>query len=314
MDSTGTFWLPPTSSTFAANVDSLFYFIYWVSVLIFVLVTAISIFFMIRYRRRGKRELTSGVDHNTKLEILWTVIPTILVFVVFIWGFKGFLKMHVVPANAIEIKVTAQKWFWSFDYPEGINSVDDLVVPVGKPVKLLMSSKDVIHSFFVPAFRVKQDVVPNRYTIAWFEANRIGEYTLFCAEYCGKSHSEMTGTIKVVSQEEYAKWLEKNTSLGEGLTLEEYGKQLYKTKGCATCHSIDGSASTGPTFKNVFGHSVSFTDGSSATVDENYLRESILNPMAKVVSGYQPVMPTFQGILKNRQIDALVAYIKSLKE
>ncbi len=313
MDSTGTFWFPPAASTLAADVDSLFYFIFYGSVFFFLIVTLVSIFFAIKYRRRGKRELTSGVAHNTKLELTWTLIPTVLIIVVFLWGFKSFLKMRVIPKDAMEIKVTAQKWFWSFDYAEGVNSVGELVVPAGRPIKLLMSSQDVIHSFFVPDFRVKMDVLPNRYTMAWFEAPQPGEHQLYCTEYCGKGHSEMLGKVKVLPQKEYDAWIEANASIGEGLTLEEFGAKLYKTKGCVTCHSVDGAASTGPTFKGAFGHDVKLTTGESVKVDENYLRESILNPLSKVVAGYQPVMPTFQGILKPREVDALVAYIKTLK-
>ncbi len=314
MDSTGTFWLPPEGSTLAANVDSLFYFIFYAAAVFFFVVTILSIFFAIRYRRRGKRELTPGISHNTRLEITWTVIPSLLFIVVFLWGFNGYLKMRVIPKDAMEVRVTAQKWFWSFDYPEGVNSVGELVVPAGQPVKLVMSSQDVIHSFYVPDFRVKMDVLPNRYTMVWFEAPVPGEHQLFCAEYCGKGHSEMLGKVRVLPEREYEAWLQANASAGKGMTLEEFGKKLYKTKGCITCHSIDGSANTGPTFKNVFGHEVKLNNGQTVKVDENYIRESILTPLAKVVAGYQPVMPPFQGILKPREVDALVAYIKSLKE
>lgn len=314
MDSLGTMIMPPAGSTYAGDVDALFYFIFYVGALIFALVTFGSIFFAIRYRRRGKRELTSSLAHNTKLELTWTIIPTLLVLVVFLWGFKGYLHMRVIPKDAMEIKVTGQKWFWSFDYAEGVTSVGELVVPVHTPVKLLLSSQDVIHSFFVPAFRAKMDALPNRYTTLWFEAIETGVFDVYCAEYCGKGHSEMRGTVRVLEVPEFTQWLEANTKLGEGLTLEEFGEQLYKKKGCATCHSIDGSANTGPTFKKAFGHEAKLNDGSSVLVDENYIRESILRPLAKVVAGYQPVMPTFQGILKDREIDALVAYLKSLSE
>jgi cytochrome c oxidase subunit 2 len=241
------------------------------------------------------------------------VVPTILIIIVFVWGFRTYLKMNVVPKDAIEIKVTGQKWFWSFDYPDGVTTVNELVVPLDKPVKLVMSSRDVIHSFFVPDFRVKMDVLPNRYTVTWFEATKLGNHNIFCAEYCGKGHSDMLGTVNVVSPLEYAKWLEEGATLGEGLTLEELGALLYTAKACHTCHKIDGAASTGPTFKNLYGHAAPMEDGTQQIVDENYLRESMLNPMSKIVAGFQPVMPTYQGILKDREIDALIAYIKSLQ-
>jgi len=226
----------------------------------------------------------------------------------------GLWAVPCLAADVEEVKVTGQQWFWSFDYPEGATSVNELVVPVDRPIKLLMSSKDVIHSFFVPEFRIKMDVLPNRYTITWFEATNEGEYTLFCAEYCGKSHSDMIGTVKVVSDREYAEWIEAGATEGEGLSPVEYGAQLYKSKACYTCHSVDGTPNVGPSFKGVYGHETELADGSSTIVDENYIRESILEPQAKVVSGFQPVMPTFQGILKDKQIEALIAYIKSLKE
>jgi cytochrome c oxidase subunit 2 len=314
MDTTASLIMPPESSTIAGEVDALFYFILYTGIVLFAIVTLTSLFFILKYRRRAKTTTTSGVAHNTALEIAWTAIPTVLILIVFFWGFKTYIKMNVVPKDAIEIKVTGQRWFWTFDYAEGANSMNELVVPVDKPVKLLMSSTDVIHSFFVPNFRIKMDVIPNRYTITWFEATQVGEYNLFCTEYCGKGHSEMIGKVKVVSEREYTQWLEEGTTLGEGMSLEEYGVKLYVKRACNTCHSVDGSASVAPTFKGAYGHEVFLADGSRVMVDENYIRESILNPQAKAVAGFQPVMPTYQGILKDREIDALIAYIKSLQE
>lgn len=314
MDSTATWILPPGASTVASEVDGLFYFILYAALAFFLVVTITAIYFGVKYRRRGKPGLTASISHNTRLEVIWTLIPTLLFVVVFLWGFKGYMTMRVVPRDAMEIKVTGQKWFWSFDYQEGVNSVGELVVPVGQPVKLVLSSQDVIHSFWIPDFRVKMDVLPNRYTILWFEAPEVGEHALFCAEFCGKDHSKMLGTVRVVSRPEYDKWIEEKSKVGEGISLVEFGEQLYRTKGCVTCHTVDGSASTGPTFKGLFGHEVKLTTGETVTVDENYIRESILNPFAKIVAGYQPVMPPYQGLLKPREVDALVEYIKSLSE
>lgn len=315
MGESGTIFMPPASSTIASEVDALFYFIFYTAIVFFVLVMSLTAFFIIKYRRKGERKLTSGVAHNTKLEILWTVIPTILVIIVFFWGFKTYLRMNIAPKDALEIKVTGQKWFWTFDYPNGANSMNELVVPVGKPVKLLMSSQDVIHSFFVPDFRVKMDVLPNRYTITWFEALNVGEYDIYCAEYCGKGHSEMWGKVKVMSEEQYAGWLkEAAVDIPEGVSLEEAGAMLYKSKACATCHSIDGIPGVAPSFLSKYGSLEKLADGSEVLVDENYIRESILNPQTKVVLGYQPVMPTYQGALTDRQIDALIVYLKSLKQ
>jgi cytochrome c oxidase subunit II len=306
--------MPAANSTIAGEVDALFYFILYASIIVFAIVVAVTAYFLVRYRRRGENELTSGVDHNLKLEIFWTVIPTILVFIVFYWGFNTFLKMHVAPKDAIEIKATGQKWFWTFDYPNGANGVNELVVPVNQPVKLLLSSTDVIHSFFVPEFRVKMDALPNRYTIVWFEATEVGEYNIFCTEYCGKGHSEMLGKVTVLPNSLYENWLaESQVDIPEGMSLEEAGGKLYISKACNTCHSIDGSVGVAPSFKRIFGKTENLSDGSSLTIEENYLRKSILNPQAQVVAGFAPVMPTYQNVLSDRQIDALIAYIKSLK-
>lgn len=313
MDGSGSLILPPQGSTIAPEVDWIHYFIIGASTVFFVVLGILILFFVFKYRRREHGELTSGLSHNVPLEVFWTAVPTVLILLVFVWGFKTFMKMHVVPSDAVEIKVTGQKWFWSFGYPEGATTVNELVVPVDKPVKLLMSSTDVIHSFFVPNFRIKMDVVPNRYTVTWFQATSTGEFNLFCTEFCGKGHSEMIGVVKVLGEREYNEWLESNAGGGEGMTPAEYGQQLYRSKACVTCHTIDGSRLVGPSFKGRFGATEVMSDGQQLTIDENYIRESILNPRAKVVAGYDPVMPSYQGTLTAKQIDALIAYIKSLQ-
>ncbi len=315
MDTTGTLFMPPGESTVAPQVDALFNFILTVAAIFFVVVVVIMVYFVWRYRRRGKEELTYGRQYNLKLELAWTIIPTILVIIVFFWGFRIYMRMHIAPKDAYEVKVTAQKWFWSFDYPNGASTVNDLIVPAGRPVKLTMSSQDVIHSFYVPDFRIKMDVLPNRYTGTWFDAPRPGEYNLFCAEYCGTSHSDMIGHVKVLNEREFKEWEESGAAAGgEGMSLEKFGEQLYTSKACVTCHRIDGVAHTGPSFLGIFGEETKLSDGSTVTVDENYIRESILHPQAKIVAGYQPVMPTYQGLLDSRQVDALIAYIKSLRK
>jgi len=312
MDPNLNFYLPAQNSTVASEVDALFNFVLYLSYFFFLLVTGGSFYFAFKFRKKGKREFTPGISHNTALELFWTIIPTILVFVIFVWGFNTYLKMIIPPGNSEELKVTAQKWFWTFSYPNGATTTNEIVVPVNKPYKLLMSSTDVIHSFYVPSFRVKMDVLPNRYTQLWFEATETGAYDMFCTEYCGKGHSEMIGKVKVVTDEEYISWLAEN-SAGSSLPPEEFGKELYTSKACFTCHTIDGNPSVGPTLKGIFGRNESLTDGSSIVVDENYLRESILNPQTKIVTGYQPIMPTYQGILKNEEMDALIAYLKTVK-
>lgn len=314
MDTTGTLFLPPGGSTMAGDVDAVFNLILYVGIFFFVLVVGLAAFFVIKYRRREAPGFTSGRDHNLTLELLWTIVPSIIVIIFFVVGFRMFLKLNIVPGDAMEIKVTAQRWMWAFDYPQGANSINELIVPVHTPVKVLLSSNDVIHSFYIPAFRVKMDVLPNRYTTTWFEATRTGEFDLQCAEYCGKGHSEMLAKVKVVEPEEYTAWLEKATAFDESVPLEEHGREFYKSKACFTCHTIDGTGSVGPTFKGLFGHEVILSDGSRITVNENYIRESILEPRAKIVMGFNPVMPTYQGRIKDREIDALIAFIKSQKE
>lgn len=313
IDTLGTAWMPSQASTVAPDVDALYYFIYWLSVIFFAIVVGATFFFVVKYRRRGEATTTSGVDHNLTLEIIWTAIPTILVMIIFVWGFKGFVRLYVVPAHAMQVNVTAQKWFWTFDYPEGVNAVNELIVPVDKPVKLLMSSKDVIHSFFVPNFRIKQDIVPNRYQIIWFEATQTGTFNLFCTQYCGKGHSEMVGKVIVKTQKEYQDWIDQASGPVAGETMADYGKKLYTSRACNTCHSIDGTPNTGPTFKGAYGRTETLADGTTIVVDENYIRESLLEPTKKVVSGFQPVMPTYQGILKQQQIDALIEFLKTVQ-
>lgn len=315
MNTTESIFLPPAGSTIAGEVDALFYFIVYASIVIFGIVLFGIVYLGLRYRsgKTAEDATTPGISHNTKLELLWSVIPSILVVIVFIWGFNVYMKMSIVPKDAMEVKVTAQKWFWSFDYPEGVNTVNELVVPLGKPVKLLMSSKDVIHSFFVPDFRIKMDVLPNRYTLTWFEATGTGNFDILCAEFCGDKHSEMLGKVRVVSGNEYDKWLESGMTVGEGMPPAEYGQTLYRSKACFTCHNIDGTSAVGPALNGIFGKPVALVGGEQVTVDENYIRESILDPHTSLVAGFQPVMPTYQGILNDKQVDALLAYIKSLE-
>lgn len=306
--------LPPAASTTAQYVDPLLKFLFYVSLFFVVLIFGLTVFFVIRYQRREERGwIKYAPSHNPWLELTWISIPTIIVLILFVWGFRSFLHLSVAPAYAYQVKVTGQKWFWSFDYPEGFTSVNELVVPIGKPVKLLLSSRDVIHSFFVPAFRVKRDVLPNRYTIAWFMPTQEGDYPLFCAEYCGAEHSKMVGKVRVVKSEQFSHWVDSLAAWGEGMSLEELGGRLYTAKACNTCHSLDGSPGNGPSFKGIFGHSVKFTDGSEGIVDENYIRESLLQPSRKVVLGFQPIMPSYQGILKEREIEAIIAFLQTLK-
>jgi cytochrome c oxidase subunit 2 len=307
----GSFWMPPSVSTVAGNVDWLFSFILAISVFFFLLIVVVMTLFVIRYRHREGVAPEPSPSHNTAIEVTWTVIPLILVIVIFLFGFRGFLDMATPPANAYEILVNAQKWNWSFTYPNGYVDAN-LHVPVNRPVRLVMTSADVIHSLYVPAFRVKRDVVPGRYAKAWFEATEPGQYELFCAEYCGTSHSDMIAKVVVHPPGEFESWLDNASNFLETMTPVEAGEKLFQVRGCHQCHSIDGSRKTGPSLLGVFGHTQALADGSSVTADENYIRESILEPTAKVVAGFEPVMPTYQGRLKDAEISAIIAYLKSL--
>jgi cytochrome c oxidase subunit 2 len=314
MNNNGAIFMPPAASTYAHEVDSAYMLINIICVFFFCLVIGLMTYFVIRYRRRGSADLTPNIAHNTPLEVIWTVIPVILVVIIFFVGFRGYMNQRVAPQNSMQVNLTARRWMWTFDYGNGVKSNKTLAVPAGKPVQMIMNSEDVIHAFYVPDFRIKQDVVPNRYTMVWFQADQPGTHTLFCAEYCGASHSNMMADVVVMPQDQFDEWLQSG-GVGDikGLPLAKQGEILYTAKACNTCHSLDGSASTGPTWKGLFGHNVSFTDGSTAQVDSNYIRESIMTPQARIVQGFSPVMPTYQGQLDDAQITAIIEYIKTLK-
>lgn len=305
----GDLWLPTEASTLAAEHDSLFYFVLWTSIVIFVGVVAAMVWFAYKYRRRSPDERPELVEENTAIEISWVVIPTILVLIVFTWGFRAFIQFGVAPPDAYEITVRGQQWSWLFTYPNGVQS-SDLHVPVDRPVRLRMSSTDVIHSFAVPAFRIKQDVLPNRYSYVWFEATQEDTFTAYCTEYCGTDHSGMLADVVVHSEAEFEQWLDE-AGTPEDMPLPELGERVYQQQGCQGCHSLDGSGMVGPTFQNLYGSERQFTDADPTEADENYLRESILEPGAKIVEGYQNVMPASYGSLSEREIDALVAFIRA---
>jgi len=308
--------LPPAKSTLAHQTDALFWFVHLSSLVLTVGLIAVIIYFVYKYRRKSEDEVTPLITHNNKLEVTWSVIPLVLVLIVFGWGYKIFMNQKVIPDDAYEVNVTAQKWIWQFQYENGARTTGKLHVPAGRPIKLVMSSKDVIHSFYVPDYRLKQDVVPGRYTEMWFNAKEPGESIIFCTEYCGTGHSDMLGDIIVHEPEEFENWLAANAGGGskpENLAPAEWGKQLTQEWACTTCHSTDGSKMTGPTWKGIFGHDAALADGSTVTVDENYIRESILEPNAKVVKGFPAVMNTYKGQLNDEQINAIIEYIKTLK-
>jgi cytochrome c oxidase subunit II len=312
--SNGSFWLPPAASSSAPVVDRLFHFIYWVSFGFFILVVGLMVLFVLRYRRRpGETGRTGPVPtHNTALEITWTVIPLILVAVIFYFGFTGFMDVTTPPQNAYDVQVSGVRWKWSFTYSNGVTD-ENLHVPVDTPVRLTMTSVDVIHGFYIPDFRIKHDVVPGRYNTVWFQAPKPGNHDIFCTQYCGENHSAMRASVIVQPKAEFDAWLEKAAAEQVSASPVDRGKKLYQTLGCAQCHSLDGKAGTGPTWKGLFGTAVELAGGKTVTADENYVRESILQPNAKLVVGFAGIMPTYQGRVKDQDIDAIIAYMKTIK-
>lgn len=300
---------PDQASSVAPRVDALFYFLVIVSLFFVALIFALVIGFAVRYRRRFEDEQPEPIPGNLRLELLWTFIPLGLTMVMFGWGAVVFFDIQRPPADALEIFVVGRQWMWKFQHPDGAREINELHVPVGRAVKLTMVSEDVIHSMFVPAFRLKQDVLPGRYTALWFEATRKGTYHLFCAEYCGTQHSGMLGRVVAQEPAEYQKWL----SGGGGLSMAAAGEGLFERLGCASCHRMDGSG-RGPSLVGLFGNMVEFERGGSVRADEGYIRESILEPNAKIVSGYPAIMPTFKGLIGEEGILQIIAYIRDLHE
>lgn len=337
---TATFWMPRQASDTAAELDKVFYFIYYLSVIFFVGIISAMVYFAIKYRRKTADQRTSPLSHSTTLELWWTAIPAILLAVIFFWGFKAWVTINVPPANAMEIQVRAWKWGWEFTYntKNATFSSQDLYVPEKQPIKLVMTSNDVIHSFYLPEFRIKRDVLPKRATVLWFNARnatskwpeetaqkkdpKTGKmvkvslskpYNVFCTEYCGQQHSMMMRRVHVLSKGDYDKWISaKEKDASSSKPLDQLGKELYVSKTCNTCHSVDGSRLQGPSFKGRYTQTVEFEGGSSGKVDDAYIRESILYPQRKIAKGYPPVMPTFKGQLSELQLRALVAYIQSI--
>jgi len=289
-------------------VDALYIYLVLVSAVMTLLIFVAVAVLAIKYRRRPGIA-PHPIEGSPILETAWSVIPFGVMITFFIWGAVIFFRERTPPTNATEVYVVAKQWMWKLEHMEGQREINELHVPVGQNVKLIMTSQDVIHSFFIPAFRLKQDVVPGRYSTLWFKATTPGTYHLFCAEYCGTSHSGMIGNVVVMEPQDYTQWM----AGGPSAPLPEAGKQLFASLGCATCHRFDVQG-RGPNLQGVFGKPVLLEDGRTVIADENYVRESILNPTAKIVSGFKPVMPTFQGLVSDEQLNALVAYVKSLAQ
>ena len=304
-------FMPPQATEIAKEYDSLYAFLLWVSLIACLILIGGMIYFVVKYKRKTPNDKTPYISHNTFLEFLWSFIPLVFFLAMFGWGWYLYQQMRTMPENGLEVHVTGKQWQWDFTYKSGKTSSGEFYVPVNTPVKLILSSKDVIHSFYIPSMRIKQDAVPGRYTAESFNAEKLGDFQVFCAEYCGTAHSAMLAKLHVVSQEDYEKWLQEND---EGLTLAQKGQKLYNSKGCVACHSVDGTIKVGPSWKGLFGTQQQLVAGGTVVADENFIHSFILNPNAKPVKGFPTgVMPTFQGQLTEDELTALIEYIKTLK-
>jgi cytochrome c oxidase subunit 2 len=312
------FWMPEAASTYAQSVDDMFMGIFYLSAFSFVLIGGLMFYFVIRYRRRHPDDKPQGKSHNTTMEITWTIIPLIIVLWIFVLGFRGFMNMSTPPGDSYEVVATAWTWAWEFTYPNGATD-NVLHVPADRPIVMLLESRDFLHSFFVPEFRIKKDIVPKRYNKTWFEVasepNNItegnpGVYNLYCAEYCGRDHSNMRTKVIVHTPEEFDRWLADISDKGKNMTLVDYGAYLYQSKSCVQCHTLDGSSSVGPSFKNQFGYApFTLESGGQPTVDEEFLRKGIKEPNSHGIKGFTAQMPSIP--LKHNDVRALITFIKS---
>src|SRR5262249_43940276 len=299
---------PQQASTGAARVDALFLFLMVVSVFFASLIFFLILYFAIKYRRRSEAEQPRPIFGDLRLEVLWTVIPLGLTMIMFVWGARLYFTTATPPADALEITVVGKQWMWKFQHPEGQREINELHVPVGRPVKLTMASEDVIHSFFVPAFRVKMDVVSGRYSATWFTAIKPGTFHLFCAQYCGTVHAGMGGRVVVMTPTAYEAWLSGGAT---GESLMAAGERLFQQLGCSTCHRPDGTG-VGPALVGFFGQTGPRQSGKRVVADKANIGKSVLTPPAKIVAGYQPLMPTFQGLVSEEGLLQIIAYIRSL--
>ena len=300
---------PVQASTMAPRVDALYFFLLALTAFFSLLIAGLIVFYAIKYHRRSPHAIGQPVHGGLLLEITWSVIPLIITMFIFVWGASIYVAMASPPQETLNIYVVGKQWMWKFQHLDGQREVNELHVPVGRSVKLITTSEDVIHDLFVPAFRIKADVIPGRYVSIWFRATKVGRYHLFCAEYCGTRHSGMTGEVIVMEPGDYQAWLSSETQEG---SLAAGGAKLFNDLACNTCHRPD-SAGRGPVLDGLLGRTVRLQDGTTTVADEAYVRESILNPSAKIVDGYQPIMPTFQGLVSEEGLVQLIEYVKSLK-
>ena len=302
-------FLPPSASTLSDRVDALYLYLVGITTFFTLLITGVLLFFMIRYRRRSPHEIPRPIAGSHRLETVWTVIPFLIAMSFFVWGSKLYFEQSVPPNTAVEVYVVGKQWMWKFQHTTGQREINEMHVPLGRKIKLIMTSEDTIHDLFIPAFRVKADVLPGKYTTQWFEATKPGTYHLFCAEYCGMDHSGMIGSVIVMEPAEFDNWLAGSSSQQSPALA---GQQLYQTLGCVSCHGVAGEGGRGPALAGIFGSRIFLRGGGSLKVDDAYIRESIVDPQARIVSGFGPIMPTFQGQVTEEQLLQILAFIKSL--
>jgi len=300
---------PEAASSIAERVDALYFFLLGVSGFFSVLIAGLIVFFAVKFHRRKPGAVGDSIHGGLLLEVTWTVIPLLITMVIFGWGASVFFAMTHPPDDTLNIYVVGKQWMWKFQHLDGQREINELHIPVGRNIRLIATSEDVIHDVFVPAFRVKADVIPGRYVTLWFRPTKAGRYHLFCAEYCGTKHSGMTGEVVVMEPAEYQAWLSGGV---QGGSMADAGQKLFVDLACNTCHRPDAQG-RGPVLDGLLGKTVALQGGGTVVADEAYLRESILNPSAKITNGYQPIMPTFQGLVSEEQLLQLIEYVKSLQ-
>jgi cytochrome c oxidase subunit 2 len=302
--------LPPSASSISTEMDLLYFFLTGVTAFFVVLVAALVVYFTIKYRRRSPNEVGADIHGSLVLELTWTIIPLLLSMVMFGWGASLFFRMSRPPADSMEIYVVGKQWMWKVQHPEGVREINELHVPIDRNVRITLGSEDVIHDYGIPAFRVKMDAVPGKLTTMWFRATKVGTYHIYCDQYCGTRHAGMIGVVIAMEPLAFEAWLAGGRA---GVTTAQSGETLFRDLACATCHLLDNSG-RGPSLANLAGSTVKLADGRSVVADDNYLRESIMNSQAKVVAGYAPIMPVFQGQVNEESLMQLISYIKSLRK
>lgn len=307
-------FFPEQASTIAGITDLFTFSVIVLGGVIGIIVVLVTIYFLTVYSHDSEADRSNPVEEHTVIELTWSIAPLIVVLTLFVWSAKIYFDIHTPPPNTLNISVIGKQWMWKAQHPDGQREVNELHVPVNQPVRLTMTSQDVIHSFFIPAFRLKQDVVPGRFTTMWFEATQTGEFHLLCAEFCGTEHALMVGKVVVMEPSEYEKWLREGNPPVIAASNSQSGEALFVQQGCVSCHKLDDSVGIGPSLVGLYEAEVELENGEAIIRDEEYLRESIINPQAKIVAGYPAVMPTYQGQLSEEQLLELVDYLRNLEQ